>query len=347
MEKKYQVFVSSTYVDLTEERKEVIQALLELDCIPVGMEMFPAADEDQWSLIKRLIEDCDYYVLILGGRYGSLNEDGISYTQMEYEYAKSQNIPTISFLHKSPEKIEVGKSELDKVKVEKLNEFKIQVQEKMCKYWQNSSDLGSQVSRSLVKLIKEKPRTGWIKANEISTEEFAREILELKRQNDILTKRVNENTNPPQGIEELSQGNEKIELKYSFKAYDESNPTWMSDFDTFTQQTEEFEISWNDIFKFISPFMIDEINEYGFRSKINDLCRTNNYQKEVARLDRTNLSDFKLDEVDFNKIKIQLRALGLITKSEKKRSIKDNGMYWQLTAYGDSVMTRLLAIQKQ
>ena len=124
MEKKYQVFVSSTYVDLTEERKEVIQALLELDCIPVGMEMFPAADEDQWSLIKRLIDDCDYYVLILGGRYGSLNEDGISYTQMEYEYAKSQNIPTISFLHKSPEKIEVGKSELDKVKVEKLIRFR-------------------------------------------------------------------------------------------------------------------------------------------------------------------------------------------------------------------------------
>jgi len=63
MEKKYQVFVSSTYKDLTEERQEVIQALLELDCIPVGMEMFPAADDDQWTLIKRLIDDCDYYIL--------------------------------------------------------------------------------------------------------------------------------------------------------------------------------------------------------------------------------------------------------------------------------------------
>ena len=47
MNKKYQVFVSSTYKDLTEERQEVIQALLELDCIPVGMEMFPAADDDR------------------------------------------------------------------------------------------------------------------------------------------------------------------------------------------------------------------------------------------------------------------------------------------------------------
>jgi hypothetical protein len=61
-------------MDLLEERKEVIQALLELDCIPVGMELFPASDDDQWSFIKSVIDDCDYYVLILAGRYGSCSE---------------------------------------------------------------------------------------------------------------------------------------------------------------------------------------------------------------------------------------------------------------------------------
>ena len=53
MEVKHQVFVSSTYKDLLDERQEVMQALLELFCIPVGMELFPAADDDQWTLIKR------------------------------------------------------------------------------------------------------------------------------------------------------------------------------------------------------------------------------------------------------------------------------------------------------
>ena len=51
MERKHQVFVSSTYKYLVKERQEVIHALLELDCIPAGMELFPAADEDAWSLI--------------------------------------------------------------------------------------------------------------------------------------------------------------------------------------------------------------------------------------------------------------------------------------------------------
>ena len=96
LDKRYQVFVSSTFEDLQEERKEVMQALLELDCIPSGMELFPASNDDQWTLIKNVIDDCDYYLLIIGGRYGSENDEGISYTQMEFEYALRQGKPMIS-----------------------------------------------------------------------------------------------------------------------------------------------------------------------------------------------------------------------------------------------------------
>jgi len=111
MEKRYQVFVSSTYEDLREERQQVMQVLLELDCIPSGMELFPAADEDQWTLIKSVIDDCDYYIVIVGGRYGSMGPEGKSYTQMEYEYAVYRGKPVIGFLHSDPEKIEAGKTE--------------------------------------------------------------------------------------------------------------------------------------------------------------------------------------------------------------------------------------------
>jgi Domain of unknown function (DUF4062) len=56
---KYQVFISSTYEDLKEERDRVIKAILEMSHIPVGMEMFNAADESQWNIIKRRIEESD------------------------------------------------------------------------------------------------------------------------------------------------------------------------------------------------------------------------------------------------------------------------------------------------
>jgi hypothetical protein len=68
MDRSFQVFVSSTCEDLQAERQEVMQALLELDCISSGMELFPAANESQWNFIKRIIGDCDYYIVIAGGR---------------------------------------------------------------------------------------------------------------------------------------------------------------------------------------------------------------------------------------------------------------------------------------
>jgi hypothetical protein len=67
MDKRYQVFVSSTFRDLQDERQEVMQALLELNCVPSGMELFPAANEDQWTLIKSVIDDCDYYLVVHPG----------------------------------------------------------------------------------------------------------------------------------------------------------------------------------------------------------------------------------------------------------------------------------------
>ena len=61
VKKLYQVFVSSTFDDLKDERREVLQTVIGLDCVPAGMELFAAADEEQFSYIKRVIDICDYY----------------------------------------------------------------------------------------------------------------------------------------------------------------------------------------------------------------------------------------------------------------------------------------------
>jgi len=89
-DRREQVFVSSTYLDLREERQSVIQALLIAGCIPAGMELFPAGNDEKWRLIQRVINECDYYVLVIGGKYGSLDPTTeLSYTEMEFDYAES------------------------------------------------------------------------------------------------------------------------------------------------------------------------------------------------------------------------------------------------------------------
>lgn len=163
MDKRYQVFVSSTYEDLKEERQAVIQALLELNCMPAGMELFPAADDDQQTLIRKVIDDCDYYLVIVGGRYGALSPSGISYTQMEYEYAVSTGKPVIGFIHRNPGSIAAEKTEASEDGRAKLQSFRELIQQKMCKFWTTPHDLAAAVSTSLVKLKEEKPAVGWVR----------------------------------------------------------------------------------------------------------------------------------------------------------------------------------------
>lgn len=96
MKRKFQIFTSSTYEDLKMERRKVQDAILQMHHFPIGMEMFSAADEDQWEIIKRTIDESDYYILIICHRYGSTfksgKDKGMSYTEKEYRYASEKSI---------------------------------------------------------------------------------------------------------------------------------------------------------------------------------------------------------------------------------------------------------------
>ncbi len=166
----YQVFVSSTYDDLKQERNEVIKALLELSCFPVGMENFSAADDTQWVYIQRLIKECDYYIVIIGSKYGSELEDGMSYTEREYRFAIENRIPVIAFTHSDINKILKGEAKLKPETLKKFIKFIELVRKKLCKPWRDKYELGAVVSRSITNLMTDKPGTGWIRGDE-ETEE--------------------------------------------------------------------------------------------------------------------------------------------------------------------------------
>ena len=173
MDKRYQVFVSSTYADLQQERQKVIQTLMEMDCIPAGMELFPAADEEQWEFIKSIVDDCDYYILIIGGRYGSLTPEGISYTEKEYDYAVSVGLRVLAFIHESPDNISVGKSDIESDLREKLAVFRDKVcQGRLVKFWTKAEELPGLVALSLSKTIKVYPAIGWVRADNVANDEL-------------------------------------------------------------------------------------------------------------------------------------------------------------------------------
>ena len=146
VERRHQVFISSTFTDLVAERREVIEALLEMDAIPAGMELFAAGNTDQWTLIQQVIDQSDYYLVIIGGRYGSMTAEGISYTEMEYDYAVERGIPVMGFVHADPDSIPKGKSEMDPDASQKLQEFRAKVQRKIVRSYSTPAELGGVVS---------------------------------------------------------------------------------------------------------------------------------------------------------------------------------------------------------
>lgn len=339
MDKKYQVFVSSTYVDLLEERKEVIQALLELDCIPIGMELFPASDDDQWTFIKSVIDDCDYYVLVLAGRYGSCSESGIGYTEMEYRYALESGKPVIAFLHKDPRSIPAKFTETDPELNKKLEAFRDLAQKKLCKFWETPAELAGIVGRSIVQLKKRSPAVGWVKADLVPSEDSAQEILRLKNEIERLKEELENTSTAGVNTEELSQGDERFEFEYIGKA--------KIDYFDWHEAKLTAAVPWNTIFGALAPLMADESDEQALQSRFRQLIvkTEEDNMRPLQGFGQRELSATFEHDV-FDTIIVQFRALGLIQKSKRNRSVKDKRTYWCLTEKGDNLLVALKAIRK-
>lgn len=193
LDKKYQVFISSTYEDLKEHRRALIGACLESGYIPVGMEMFSAGDDDQLTVIHRTIEQCDYYVVIIAHRYGSTRTlpDGrqLSYTEIEYDYAVEKHVPVIALLADADVAVPASKIESDEQR-RLLEAFKAKAKQRMCKFWKSPEDLALKATAAIVKATQDQPRPGWIRGTNAASPQTAEELARLSKENEELRSRL-------------------------------------------------------------------------------------------------------------------------------------------------------------
>lgn len=165
----YKVFVSSTYKDLMEERIKVMSTIVTNGHLPIGMEQFPAAPVEAWDYIKLLIDNADYYLLLLAGKYGSIHPDtGKSYTEMEYEYAKEKGVPVIFITYHDVNKLPFDKCESDTAVRNKLEAFRKEASNNLRQTWSTIDELAYKVKFSLDKTIELSPRIGWVRADSIN-----------------------------------------------------------------------------------------------------------------------------------------------------------------------------------
>lgn len=331
MDKRYQVFISSTYTDLIEERQQVMQTLLQMDCIPTGMELFPAADEEQFEFIKKIIDDCDYYILIIGGRYGSVTKEGISFTEKEFDYAVERGIHIISFVHGDPDSIPAGKSEMHPDVRAKLDAFRGKVcQNRLTKEWKTTAELPGLVSLSLSKAIKTTPAIGWVRANTVSNTELLEQINELRKRKDELSKELESSPKRiPFEIKDLARGDEAIILKGTYeRLHGSSSVSW------------EAKLSWNQIISFLGPHLLMHLNEETVNSQ---LAKSASKTKDIAAGDSCH--EYRVEDEIFQTVKVQLIALGWINVQPLTTIAKSVALFWILTESGRTQMLRIRSIK--
>lgn len=323
MDKRYQVFVSSTYADLKEERQHVIQALMEMDCIPAGMELFPAADEEQWEFIKKVVDDCDYYLIIIGGRYGSITDDGISYTEKEFDYAVECGLKVVALIHGAPEDIPFGKSEQNPDLRIKLLSFKDKVMHgRLVKFWKAAAELPGLVALSMTKTIKMYPAVGWVRASHVANENILQEINELRKQNSELQKSLGEkNMQKGAVVENIADIDSVFTVHGEYKVYRSGYST--------SHLTFERKVSWRKLFSLISPYLIEHPNDLSVKHKLAEA---------LLEMEGKSGSSITINDQEFKTITIQLKAYGLINTRYTETTKGGMALFWFLTERGEQLM---------
>lgn len=325
MNVKYQVFISSTYEDLRTEREQVVKAVLEMGHIPVGMEMFNAADETQWKVIERQIDECDYYAVIVAHKYGSM-VDGVSYTEKEYDYAVLKGVPVLGFVIDSGASWPGDQIEGDNDKKASLEDFKKKVKLKMVSVWNSADDLYGKFFASLTKQISATPRVGWARASDVVGPQVTIELSRLSSENAALRLQLSES-------EKKAEEDAAIERKKIIETLSKNGGALRLGYVGVKGWSDGPKVTLFEIFNSLGSELINEtslsnaaylLGIYYKEKEKGDLRQTwpvpNNVMKDY-------FADFT--------------SLGLTKPSAQKHSLKDKKEYWTLTEKGRELLAYL------
>jgi hypothetical protein len=271
-----------------------------------------------------VIDRCDYYVVILGGRYGSLADDNVSFTEKEYDYAVERKIPVLTFLHANPDKIESGKTERDQTQVSRLAAFRTKLSKgRIVDFWNARHDLCTKVVIADAQAINLSPGVGWIRGDQAIDPKIIQDLERLRSENASLLRQLADQ--------------QDAELIFP--------PDLLGPSDEITVELEITVKGQKAIAKIaVTP-------EFVIRTSINLLTQelTERYigyelaRTYAVRLGKTlDNTTYRFSERSMMQLRFQLEALKLI-----KAASGSDGIVWTLTEPGRRYTANLFALKRQ
>lgn len=275
IDKRYHVFISSSGADMQPERSVLAQTLASLGFFSWGLE---ARTPLTTAFARRQIDDCDYFVILLGSRYGDLSASGVSYVHLEYIYAITKQKPVLVILHESPESRAPELQETTKDGQRKFDDFRRQLQRErdMVVTFREPKDLEVILRHAMPQLTQRYPALGWVRPSDAPMKALQLENEKLKEKVAHLThlskNRITINTplqKPPLQTEDdvqqlevpIVRGDEVISFDYRVHAYQDGN---------FRELRPKRKMTWNEILLAVGPGFRPAAPEDTFARLIND-----------------------------------------------------------------------------
>lgn len=336
MNPRYQIFVSSTFQDLKDARERVIYELMRNGFIAVGMEQFHASDEEQMDYIRPLIDQADYYVVIVKGRYGSLSNDGLSYTEREYRYAVEKGVPVLAFLFDDLNSISLQDTDNDPEKLKKFKEFRSELSSRrIVSFWKTDDELVSKVKDAVFSIIFRKPGIGWVRGDQAIDPQVYKELegarKKIQELSDQLGAVSSGSISFPEGI---AHGSDTFPIDAKIDIYSMS-PRKIVETTAIVQN-----VSWDELLQILTDRIYIESSEGGIANELREFVLK---QFLIKREMDRNLVGVSIDHEMVKAIRFQFEALGLITTATRTESAY---VCWRLTEKGRFYISRLRAIRR-
>lgn len=325
MARKLQVFVSSTYTDLREERQAAVAAILLAGHIPAGMELFTAGDEAQLAVIRRWIEDSDVYMLICGARYGSVDpKSGLGYTEYEYDLATQLKKPSFAVVMNGPRYDKALQEHAD-AGGPQLQQFRSKVLSRISSTFESVDQMKLGIVTALRDIAVRDGLEGWVRASELQNlSPLIAQIQDLQRERDALRSKgamlvLNADGKKLAGLED------KTELLVTWKSSSGKNQYKAGR-------------TWGTLFALIYPKLAEHPADITLKSMV-----ARRLAEESGKYLGDRSTDFTVDEHHWETFRTQMQALGLVTLNYSQSISKSMHLFWNATANGNSVGMQLRA----
>lgn len=157
MKDKLTVFLCSTFADLSDERKKILQAIRKLQLLHDSMDFFGARTDQPIETCLKEVRQGDLLVAVVGHRYGSIVPGReVSFSEAEYIEGHGLGKPCLVYVRSDDTPILPKFVERDLEKLRRLERWKSELRERhTVAQFSDSQDLALQVSADIAKTVQD------------------------------------------------------------------------------------------------------------------------------------------------------------------------------------------------